>query len=590
MEIYRKVLTIGGESGQGVNSIGEMLAKALKRTGYKVFGYREYPSLIKGGFKLDQVASYQIDFSDLTIRSSSNKFDLVVCVSRLSVHKFLKDINPGGILIHSLVRLNLTDEELDFINNNKISVIFVDALQKVKELGGTPIMENTFLVGIAWKFLGLPLDIIDEAFKIQFEKKPQILEINMKCLAAGYGYQPEIEVENIEIKFEKHDEWQDSVIVSGNETLGMGVIAAGVRAYFSYPMTPSSTILTFLADKYKETGMLIKQAEDEITAAQMAIGAMHMGTRALTGTSGGGFDLMTETVSLAAMTETPFVCIIAQRPGPATGLPTWTGSGDLNLAVFAGHGEYVKCVIAASDYESAYLAIQHAFNISERYQIPVIVLTEKQIAESLYNFKELPKPIEIHRDIVTDELIANVKSADRYKLTESGVSPRWLPGQTIEVHTGNSDEHFEYGRLTEDAEESKLMMEKRMRKEKFLIKELPEPELYGEEKGDILFVGWGSVKSTVLDCMDILKIPNSKSQAPNVGCSYLHYEYVWPLKTEKLMKLKQNFKRVVLIENNYLGQLGNLIRMVSGIDISEKLLKYDGRPFFVEEVLDFINK
>lgn len=595
MDNYRKVLKIGGESGQGVNSIGEMLAKALKRAGYKVFGYREYPSLIKGGFKLDQVSSYQIDFSDLTVRSSSNKFDLVICISRLAVHRFLKDINPGGILIHSLVRLNLTDEELDFINSNNISVIFVDALQKVKELGGTPIMENTYLVGIAWKFLGLPLDIVDEAFKIQFEKKPQILDINIKCLGAGYGYQPETEVKHIEIKFEKHQDWQDSVIVTGNETLGMGIIAAGVRAYFSYPMTPSSSILTFLADYYKDTGMLVKQAEDEITAAQMAVGAMHMGTRALTGTSGGGFDLMTETVSLAAMTETPFVCVIAQRPGPATGLPTWTSASDLNLAVFAGHGEYVKCVISASDYESAYLAIQNAFNISERYQIPVIVLTEKQIAESLYNFKELPKPIEIQREIVSEELIANVKSADRYKITESGISPRWLPGQTIEAHVGNSDEHFEYGRLTEDAKESKLMMEKRMKKEQFLLKELPEPELFGDESGDILFVGWGSVKSTVLDSFDIVKCqkPEPEAHSPlakNLNCSYLHYEYVWPLKTEMLVKLKQNFKRVVLIENNYLGQLGNLLRMVAGIDFNERLLKYDGRQFFIEEVLDFINK
>jgi 2-oxoglutarate ferredoxin oxidoreductase subunit alpha len=577
----RSVIKVGGESGQGVNSIGEMLAKALKRMGYKIFGYREYPSLIKGGFTHFQVASYQIDFSDKTLRSSSNKFDLAVCVSRLAIPKFLKDMNPGGILIHSIPKVKLSDIDLDLMNKNNIHIEYVDAKAKVKELGGKSIMENTFLVALAWKFMGLTYEVIEEAFKIQFAKKPEILEINLRCLKAGYEYVLGENTNKLEINYNKDENWHDSAIISGNEIMGMGIIEAGVRAYFAYPMTPSSSILSFLADNYHHSKMLVKQAEDEITAAQMAIGAMHMGTRALTGTSGGGFDLMTETVSLAAITETPFVCILAQRPGPATGLPTWTCAADLNLAVFSAHGEFTRCVIAASDPDSAFLSIQEAFNIAERYQIPVIVLTEKQIGESLFNFKNLPKPIEIHRDLIPDELIGNIKSSDRYKLTESGISPRWLPGQTIETFTANSDEHFENGRLTEDGEESRLMMEKRMAKEKFLQKELPDPKLFGEEEGEILFVGWGSPKNTVLDAIDISK---------DRKISYLHFEYVWPLRTQKLANLKNNFKKIVLIENNYMGQLGNLIRMVSGIEFNEKLLKYDGRGFFLEEILEFINK
>lgn len=577
----RTVIKVGGESGQGVNSIGEMLAKALKRSGYKIFGYREYPSLIKGGFAHFQVASYQIDFSDLPMRSPSEKFDLVVCVSRLAIHKFLKDLNPNGILIHSLPRVKLTDEELDFINIHNIHIEYIDAREKVKELGGKPIMENTYLVALAWKFMKLPYEVLEEAFKIQFAKKPDILEINLRCLKAGYDFESAENRNYLDINYRKDETWHDSAIISGNEVMGLGIIAAGVRAYFAYPMTPSSSILSFVAENYHKTGMVVKQAEDEITAAQMAIGAMHMGTRALTGTSGGGFDLMTESVSMAAITETPFVCILSQRPGPGTGLPTWTSAADLNLAIHGGHGEFTRCVIAASDPDSAFLTIQHAFNIAERYQIPVIVLTEKQIAESLFNFKELPKPIEIHRDLVPENLLKNVKSNDRYKLTESGISPRWLPGQIDEPFNGNSDEHFENGRLTEDAEESRLMIEKRMKKEEFLKKELPDAQLYGDQEGEILFVGWGSPKNTVLDAMDVLS---------NRKISYLHYEYMWPLKTEKFEQLKQNFKKVVLIENNYQGQLGNLLKMVSGNEFDEKLLKYDGRGFFLEEVLEFINK
>ena len=594
MDTKRLSVIIGGESGQGVNSIGELFANAIKRNGYKVFGYREYPSLIKGGFKLDQVASYQLDFSDNRIGCPSRYYDLAICISRLAVHKLLKNIKSGGTLLHSITKLILSDEELDWINEQKINLVYVDAREKVKELGGKSIMENIYLTGMAWKVLGIELECLMQAVKHQFSSKPEILELNIKCLEAGYRSELLGEIKQYEINFERAANWIDSYIISGNEVMGMGVITAGVRLYIGYPMTPTSSLLSFLSANYHKTGMVIKQAEDEITAAQMVIGAMHMGTRALTGTSGGGFDLMSESLSLAAMTETPFVCILGQRPGPATGLPTWTAAGDLNLAVFAGHGEFVRCVIAASDYSSAFLVIQKAFNIAEKYQIPVIVLTEKQIGESLYNFDNLPSPVEIERELVPDELIPNVKSEDRYKLTESGISPRWLPGQTSETFTGNSDEHFGYGRLTEDSVESKLMMEKRMRKEQFLLKELPEPELFGDESGDILFVGWGSVKSAVLDSFDIVKSQKSEPEAhptlaKNLKCSYLHYEYVWPLKTERLIKLKQNFKRVVLIENNYLGQLGNLLRMVGGIEFEQRLLKYDGRGFFLEDILDFMD-
>jgi 2-oxoglutarate ferredoxin oxidoreductase subunit alpha len=330
--------------------------------------------------------------------------------------------------------------------------------------------------------------------------------------------------------------------------------------------------------------MLVKQAEDEITAAQMTLGSMHMGTRAFTGTSGGGFDLMTETISLAGIIETPLVLVLAQRPGPATGLPTWTSAGDLNLAIHAGHGEYPRIVISASDFDSAYSLIQNAFDLAEKFQTPVILLTEKQIAEGLYNVHDLPQDIEINRYLVNENELTNKSTLKRYQITENGISPRWLPGSELPQYNANGDEHDEIGDVNEESLNAKLIAEKRMKKTELIKMSLPDPILYGENDADITFIGWGSVKPVINDVRDILNQNNS-----GIKINYLHFDYLFPLKTELLLNVLKNSKRPVLVENNYLGQLGQLITSETGFQFSEKLLKYDGRPFFVEDILNFIN-
>ncbi|HEC64316.1 MAG TPA: 2-oxoacid:acceptor oxidoreductase subunit alpha [bacterium] len=569
-------IKFGGASGQGINSIGEIIAKAIKDSGYKLFAYREYPSLIRGGH-----ASYQIDFSDNNIKSSSAKCDILVCIGRVSLHRYLQDINPGGSLIHILTGLKLSDEEQKYVEENKINIEFVDVRRIIEEKGWDLIVMNMVLVGLTWKLLGLKKEEIDEEVTEFFGKDNKYLELDLQALDIGYETKLE-KVKPIDITFKKDQGWRDSLIISGNHSISLGAVSAGVRAYYAYPMTPASSILSYLASIYHDTGMLVKQAEDEITAIEMAIGSMFMGTRALVGTSGGGFDLMTESVSLSGMTETPMVCILAQRPGPATGIPTWTSASDLNLAIYSGHGEYSKCVIAVSDSESAYIQIQKAFNIAEKYQIPVVVLTEKQIAESLFNIKKLPDAVKIERHLETDDF-DKLKSEDRFEITSTGISKRWLPGQSDAHFVANSDEHLEDGTLTEDSGPSKAMIAKRMKKMDTLLAELPEPELFGDKKPDVLFVGWGSVKNAVLDTFDILKHSDSKIKA-----AYLHYEYIYPLKTEKLLDTVNGVKKVVLVENNYQGQLGDLIRKETGYEFEEKLLKYDGRPFFVEDVLDYL--
>ncbi|MCB9813094.1 MAG: 2-oxoacid:acceptor oxidoreductase subunit alpha [Pseudomonadales bacterium] len=572
----RYVVKAAGESGQGVNSIGEILAKAIKNNGLYIFGYREYPSLIKGGY-----ASYQIDIADQEIKSSSKECDLLMCLSRVSFQMYLETVRENGSVIHSIYKLTLSPEEQAYVEKNKIHIIYIPAQDLAIELGGKRIMSNTIMLGAIWQVLGLEIIGLEAKIKEIFAKKPDVIDINLKCLQAGYKYDLSGLTRAV-LKISEHKNFKDDLLMTGNHSISLGAIAAGVRVFYAYPMTPSSSILSYLASVYHETGMLVKQIEDEISVANMGVGSMFMGARTLIATSGGGFDLMTEAVSLTGITETPLVCILAQRPGPGTGLPTWTSASDLNIAVYSGHGEYTRCVVAAHDIESCYLVTQHAFNIAEKYQIPVIVLTEKQIAESIFQVDHMPKDIPIERGLLSDEELEKAVSADRFKITESGISPRWLPGSCDATFDANSDEHLSDGSLTEDAIPARQMYEKRIRKEESLLKELPEPEIYGSDNPDISFVGWGSVKNSVIDAMNILADYSDKKIA------YMHYEYVYPIRTEKFIKYAKTAKKLVLIENNALGQLGSLISSKTGVLFKNRLLKYDGRPFFIEEIISYI--
>ncbi len=571
-------IKIAGESGQGVNSTGEILAKSLKDSGFHVFGYREYPSLINGGNSM-----YQVEFSDMPIHSPQSQTDILLCLSRKSVSYYASTLKDNGLIIHGIQSLTLEDSIQKSLDQNKISTKHVNISEIVKTLNLVKIFPNVLMLGYIWAVLDLDISIIENRMKEEFADKTEILDVDIKSIRAGYKLaQEENKQINSNIKpYENH--WNKSLLISGNESLALGAVSAGVRAYFGYPMTPSTTILSTLSDFQKSTGMLIKQAEDEITAAQMTIGAMFAGTRALTASSGGGFDLMTESLSLSGITETPFVCVIAQRPGPATGLPTWTAQGDLNLALNSGHGEFPRCVVSVSDIESCYIRIQEAFNLAETLQIPVLILTDKLLAESIFNISNLPSPIRIERGLLNDIEIQEVESKDRFAFTNSGVSKRWLPGQSDATYLANSDEHDPAGNISEEAENAKLMMEKRMKKINQIFLRIPEPALYGSHNAQITFVGWGSTKNVVCDVIDYFESTGSNNKV-----NYLHYDYIYPLKTNILTSILNGQPNIVLIENNYDGQLGNLITKETGFKFRNKFLKYDGRPFYFDEVIDFV--
>ncbi len=572
----RFTFQITGQSGSGLLSTGDILMKALKKKGLYLCADREYPSLIKGG-----KANYTIDISDQPIRSVSETVDLVLCVDRTGLKEYTGSVKDKGIVIHGDERHDLMKDFFVPHEKRGVKFVYVPAREMAEHEGGDVLMSNMVLLGVAWKIFGFEFEALSSEVKERFASKPKLLEIDLKCLKAGFETAVDLKEKP---KLLSPKKTEDTVLIDGNASVALGAIHAGVRAYYAYPMSPASSILTYLANFAGETGMLMKQAEDEITAIQMVIGSMFMGTRAFTATSGGGFDLMTESITLPGMIESPCVVVLAQRPGPATGLPTWSAQSDLNLAIHAGHGEFPRIVLAASDPDSCFELIQHAMNMAEEFQTTVILLTEKVICETKKTVTPFKQgKIEIKRGVVTDpKRLQELKQEDRYKLTKSGISERWLPGSSDTYYYANGDEHKEDGVLTEEAEDVKAIYEKRMRKVETIRKALPDPVVYGVKKGaDISIIGWGSTKNAVLDAIDHLK-------TQGISANYLHYEYMWPLKTEKAKKFFEDNKNVCLIEGNYNAQLGTMIEDKTGHKFANKFLKYNGRNFFFDEVLSYL--
>lgn len=578
-------LKIVGSSGQGLISIGEILAKAFKRSGYCVFGYREYMSLIKGGF-----GSYQLDVSDHLIQSSEEQVDVLITLNHHGFENNLQDLKEGGMIIHDTKVWKFSKADEALLQKQNVQVVYLPIHDILSRLQAKPILANVVFSAFIWCVVGGDITLLKSLVGERFAKKKDLLDMNMRCIEEGFAICKDSGC-TLSVSLPKPDKkWKGQLLLTGSQAMGMGIVHAGCRFYAGYPMTPSSPLLSYIAEIQNETGMAIKQAEDEITAVQMMSGAMHMGTRAITATSGGGFDLMTETISMNAMIENPAVVVLAQRPGPATGLPTWTAQGDLLLAVHSAHGEFARCVLSVSDAEDAFHLMPKAFNIAEEFQTPVIVMTDKHTAEGIYTQKPYDqKKAKISRGklVTASAELKKLKSSDRYDPSvKDGISKRWLPGSKAATYCAQGDEHSSNGSVDESAENAVLQMEKRMRKLATLKKALPDPEFfYGDnspEPGtgtlDLLIVGWGSTKSAILDVINDASLSKKK-----IG--YLHYTYLWPLKTEMYEKLEAKAKKVLFIECNYQAQLLQLLRMQCGTKQNNVLLKYDGRPFFYNELL-----
>lgn len=567
-----KIRVVGHSGYGGLLSTGSIIAKSLKSLGFYIVADREYPSLIKGG-----TSCFTINACEEPINGLSKITEILVAIDKPCLIHYFHTLTDGGTLVYGYERQNGITKILEEAIDHNINVVHLNAREITHEADGNERMKNIVLIGMLWKVLGFPYETIATEIKKQFFHKPKLIPPNLKCAKIGYERSETLHPMALPKVPSQY------TFLDGNYALALGAIHAGVRAYYAYPMSPATHLLTHMANHAKEFGYVVKQAEDEITVANLTLGSMHAGTRALCATSGGGFDLMTETVSLSGIIETPFVCCLFQRPGPATGLPTWTAQGDLNLAIHGGHGEFARIVMAASDPTDHFELIQHALNFAEEFQLPVIFLSDKVSAEQFVSVPPLKQnTIPIKRGLVPKNELENLKNTDRYEITQTGLSKRWLPTETDAYYFANGDEHNAEG-IIDESEATGEMYAKRCRKLEYVAKFMPEPQVYGNSaNADISFIGWGSTKGLLIDAIN-------DAQSRGIKVNYLHFSFVYPLKTDTLQTFFKENANVHLVEGNYTGQLGNLIEQKTPNRFKGRLLKWNGRPFFTEDLEKYIN-
>lgn len=545
-------VVLSGEAGQGIQTLEHVLTHILKNSGLHVFATKEYMSRIRGGNN-----TTEIRVSSERIRALIDRIDILIPLGKNATYRLENRITDKTLVIG----------EREFIETSPGEKIEVPFLEMAKQLGNK-LFANSIAIGFLSGLLGADESALENQIKEQFKGKGEEI-IKSNILAATEGYKRGKEIShNIGLSLKKHEYVKDELILNGAESVGLGAIAGGCNFVSSYPMSPSTSVLVFIAQHKNDFGIVVEQAEDEIAAMNMIIGAWYAGARGLVTTSGGGFALMGEALSLAGMLETPVVIHLAQRPGPATGLPTRTEQGDLNLALYAGHGEFPRIIYSPGNIEEAFYITQMAFNMADKYQIPVFILTDQYLIDSFYNLPTFDlKNIRVEKYIVKTE-----KSYLRYSLTEDGISPRGVPGYGEGLVKVDSDEHDEYGHITEDFEIRRKMVEKRLKKGEKLKEEILKPKLIGDENFQTLIVAWGSTLEVIREAISDMK-----------GIALLHFSQVWPIDSS-VVKLLERAKKVIAIEANATGQFANLIRQTTGFYIKERILKYNGIQFSVEEL------
>lgn len=570
---------IGGEAGFGIMSSGTMLARTFSRHGYHILATNEYPSLIRGGHNLITVRVSKEPFyalnKDVHILAALNK-------ETVTLHK--DELLDNAIVLYDPQDYDWKAEDF----SKPVQLLPITLKEMVRQKNADPVMRNTILLGATVAVLDGNFEWLQEVIADQFSKKgEQVVNYNIDLAKVGYDHVKSNYSQYQEFFLEKREKEQDQLILNASESLALGAIKAGMKFAAIYPMTPINAVITFLADHAKQLGIVYKQPEDEIAGMNMAVGASYAGVRSMVATSGGGFALMVEALSLAGIMEVPVVIDLGMRVGPATGMPTWTEAGELQFAIRAGHGEFARIVLAPGNCEECFTCTAEAFNLADKYQIPVFVLTDKYLNESQWtvNKKTLEAPFNIDRGklISQDELLAH-EDFKRYSLDVSdGVSTRSLPGMKKGQFFSNAYEHDEHGLVTEDPKMRKKMADKRLQKIKAMQSDIWAPKVYGEQDTpEITLVTWGSTFGPVLEAMTMLNTNGKKVRV-------IQYQWIYPFPEKQTQELFSKECRYIDIEQNGTAQLASLIREHTGIEISNQILKYDGRPFFPEEIIEQIS-
>jgi len=606
-ELSRRELSwvIGGPQGGGINASAEIYAKALMRGGLHVFANIEFHSNIMG-----KHSYYRVTAAPLPVRSHIDDIHMLVALDEESLfgdaperkhypsHRgHVHQVVPGGGIVYD-AELKIDQARFERTDVRLYPIPFFEVLEEaLKQLGKAGqsrkyiVMRNTVALGASVALIGYPEDFVFDAIRESFKgRKAEAAEMNVLAVkaAADFVRKHFSEYPDRQVAPLPPAERKSRILIKGVQAVGIAKLKAGLGMQTYYPISPATDESTYLEAKGPDYQLTVVQAEDEIASINMAIGAAHMGVRAATSTAGPGFALMSEGFGFAAMTEAPGpVVFLWQRGGPSTGLPTRTEQADLQFALHPAHGDFPHIVIASGDIEEAFLDSFESFNWADRYQVPVIVLLEKFLASSLLSSERFDTgKLRIDRGLVYEPVEPDKNGYRRHAITANGISPRALPGTPGAIFSTTSDEHDPEGHITEGIENRIAMMRKRMAKLDTAIREIPASfkfKLYGPRRADLTLVAWGTTKGAILDAMDELALDG-------YSVNFLQVRLMRPFPTFEVEGLLREAKRVILIEANYTAQLGALIREHTGVAIDHRVLKYDGRPFSRNEIVDGVRR
>ncbi len=560
-------ILISGEAGQGLQKLEILLLDVFKNAGYFVYSYSEFMSRIRGGNN-----STQVRIASKPVNSYRRGIDIFVPLHINALERFKERVTVNTLILGDF---DLIPEEF-FKKGFKI--LNVPLVQLSKDAGGL-ITLNMVVLGVLAAMMGIDPGFVKTRLEHSFSRSDsQRKQKSIEAVLIGYdsGAQLRNQAQGLLPAVRISEEVKNNLVMSGVDAIGIGGLAGGCNFVSSYPMSPSTGVLVFFARHAQDFGVVVEQAEDEISAVNMALGAWYAGGRGFVTTSGGGFALMVEGLSLAGAIESPLVIHIGQRPGPATGLPTRTEQADLEHALYSGHGEFPRAILAPGSIQEGLTLTRQAFMLADKYQVPVIILTDQHYLDS--NFCIAPPDIKL---IEPEKYVIETKEDyRRYQFTSDGVSPRGIPGFGKGIVCADSDEHDEGGYITEDALMRSSMVEKRLNKLKGLASAAVPPTLTGPQSFNHLVVGWGSTFNVVREALEAIDRDD---------VAFLHFSQVYPLPAETSEILSRARNRII-IENNATSQFAKLIKLETGIDFDERILKYDGMPFMLEDVIEDLER
>ncbi len=571
---HREEITwkIGGEAGFGIMSTGEMFARACMRAGLHVFSYSEYPSLIRGGHN-----TVQITASASSLTAHRTHVTILVALNKETLDLHLAEVVARGVIIYDASDRTFQNFQPSSVARNDIQLLGLPLQELSTKAGGQELMRNTVVLGASCALLDIPTEHVGDVIRDAFGKKGEkVVATNIDVFTAGYEAVTAEQRKGCPWSITPESPSETRALITGNEALALGAIQAGCQLYSAYPMTPATSILHFLAEHGPPFGIIVRHAEDEIAAIHHAIGAAYSGARAMTASSGGGFSLMTEAVGMAAMTEVGIVVVEAQRGGPSTGLPTWTEQGDLRQVLHASQGDFPRIVLAPSSHAECFAFIQEAFNLADQYQTPVIVLTDKYLAEG---HRSVPtdtlKPVPIRRGKIWNPSSAGSEQPYlRYRAdVADGIAPRSLPGTPSGLFLANSDEHNPYGYSEEGASERKAQMDRRARKNATLLRDAFPPRRCGPATVPLTAVTWGSSAGPVEAALHILKRDHG------LDANAIVTTMIAPFPSTAFLEALKSSASTVIVEGNQSGQLAGWIRQQTGTTFGHAINRYDGRPF-----------